>query len=358
MFSPLMRRFHAFLFLVLALAGAASIRAELIWTPGEGWRIEGGALSGLVGVDARNALELMNEARAAEENGSTRKALRSYKKVSREYPNSIYSPEAFYRTGHIRLKRREIYKAFESFQQIMTRYPNSDRFNEVLGEQYRIADALLNGARNYNWGWMPSFRSRERAITYFEWVVSNAPFSDYAPLALMNIARTHQRMNNTPYAIDALDRLINNYPQSLLAPDAYLELAKTHASLVDGPNYDQESTREAITYFEDFMILFPEDDGLPDAQRGLDEMRTVFAESKMVIADYYLKHRKNYQGARVFYNEAITAFPNSAVAERAREKLDQVNEISPPPAVLAEGETAPAPATPAPAPRKKFLGLF
>ena len=353
MFFLSMRRFSALLLLALFVALSAGTRAELVWTPGEGWRIEGGALSGLVGADARNALELMNKGRAAEEAGNLRTALRTYKKVTKNYPNSIYSPESFYRSAHIFLQRRQIYKAFESFQQIMTRYPNSDRFNEVLGEQYRIATRLMEGERNFHWGWLPSFRSRERAITYYEWVVANAPFSDYAPLALMSVAKLHRRLNNTPYAIDALDRLINNYSQSLLAPDAYLELAKTHASLVDGPAYDQESTREAITYFEDFMILFTEDEGLSEAQQGLDEMRTVFAESKMILADYYLKHRKNYKGARVFYNEAITDFPDSAVAQRAREKLDTIDahdaEVEQQKA--ANGGTEPAK-------RKKLLGIF
>ncbi len=348
-----MRRFSALSLFALFLALSAGIRAELVWTPGEGWSIEGGALSGLVGADARNALDVMNRARAAEEAGNTRSALRGYKRVTKNYPNSIYAPEANYRTAHVYLARRQLYKAFETFQQIMTRYPNSDRFNEVLGEQYRIATRLMEGERNYHWGWLPSLRSRERAIAYFEWVVANAPYSDYAPLALMNVAKLHRRLNNTAFAIDALDRLINNYGQSLLAPDAYLELAKTHASLVDGPNYDQESTREAITYFEDFMILFAEDEGLPEAQEGLDEVKTIFAESKMVLGNYYFKYRKNYKGARVFYNEAITAFPGSEVAERARARLDVIDAIEAEQEAVANGEPATAPTK-----RKKFLGLF
>ena len=218
-----MRRLSPLLSLLLFVLFVAPASAELTWTPGQGWKIEGGALSGLVGADARDALELMNKARAAEENGSKGSALRAYKKVFKKFPNSIYAPEAYYRTGHLRIAKRQYYKGFEAFQQIMTRYPNSDRFNEVLGEQYRIAQDLRNGKRNYHWGWLPSFRSKERSITYLEWVVANAPFSDYAPLALMTVAKTHQELDNTPYAIDALDRLINNYPQSLLAADAYLQ---------------------------------------------------------------------------------------------------------------------------------------
>jgi outer membrane protein assembly factor BamD len=115
----------------------------------------------------------------------------------------------------------------------------------------------------------------------------------------MNIARAHQKLGNTEKAIDALDRMINNYPQSLLAPDAYLKLAQTHASLVDGPYYDQGSTREAITYFTDFMLLFPSDTNVGAAEKGLDGMKTMLAESKMKMADFYFYKRDNFKAARV-----------------------------------------------------------
>ena len=130
---------------------------------------------------------------------------------------------------------------------------------------------------------------------------------------------------------------------------------------MEGPEYDQESTREAITYFEDFMILFPDDPGLAAAQHGLDQMRTVFAESKMILGDYQLKYRRDYQGSRVFFNEAITSFPDSAVAERARGKLDLIETRMAELGLtfdedgkLATDKEAP----PAPEKRKKLLGIF
>ncbi len=356
-----MRLPRVLLIVLLALAGSLTLSADLRWTPESGWIVEGSDLAGLAGQDVQRATELMNRARDLEERGRKGASLRIYKRVAKRFPNSIFAPESLYRQAQIRLSRREYYKAFEAFQSVMSLYPNYQRFDEVLGTQFQIAEDLMNGARNRYWGWLPSFRSRERAITYFEWVVANAPYSDYAPLALMNIARTHQRLNNTPYAIDALDRLINNYSQSLLAPDAYLSLAQTHASLVDGPAYDQESTREAITYFEDFMILFPDDPGLAEAQHGLDQMRTVFAESKMILGDYQLKHRRNFQAARVFYNEAITSFPDSDVAERARvqlgvieQRMDAAGLTFDEDGKLAVDENAPPP----PPKRKKLFGVF
>jgi outer membrane protein assembly factor BamD len=314
----------------------SAARADLVWTRETGWRVEGGALSGLAGAEGRNALEQMNKARADEESGSGRSAIRAYSSIAKRYPNSIYAPEALYRSAKIRLSRRDFAKAFEDFQQVLGRYPNTPRFNEITGEQYRIASALLDGARGRMlWGLLPGFTQRDKAIEFFETILVNAPYSDYAPLSLMNIARGHQRLGNTENAIDALDRMINNYAQSLLAPDAYLKLAQTHSSLVDGPYYDQGSTKESITYFTDFMLLFPSDTGVPAAEKGLDQMKTMLAESKMKMADFYFYKRSNFKAARVFYNEAITAYPESAIAGRAKARLAEVEaraaKVAPPP---------------------------
>lgn len=312
------------LLFVLGLSAGVA-RAELVWNPQTGWRVEGGVLAGISGPEARNALELMNKARAAEERGSNGTALSAYKKVTKKYPNSIYSAEALYRTAKIRLARKQYFDAFDAFHLVIVRYPNTKRFNEIIGEEYRIASALLDGARSrILWGTVPGLKNRGKAIEYFEAILSFAPYSDYAPLALMNVARGHLKQGDTEDAIDALDRMINNYPQSLLAPDAYLKLGQTHAQLVDGPAYDQGATKQALTYFEDFMILYPNDAGVPTAAKGLDAMKVMLAESKMKIGDFYFYKRSNYTAARVFYNEAITAYPDSAVATRAKQKLAEV----------------------------------
>jgi outer membrane protein assembly factor BamD len=339
------------LFSVCCLLTAIA-RADLVWNPQTGWSLEGGSLSGLAGTEGRNALDQMNRARTAEEGGSSRSAIKTYQSVAKRYPNSIYAPEALYRSARLRLSRKEFTKAFEDFQQVLGRYPNTRRFNEIIGEQYRIASALLDGARSRMLlGLLPGFTQRDKAIEYFETILANAPYSDYAPLSLMNVARGHQRLDNIPEAIDALDRMINNYSQTLLAPDAYLKLAQTHASLVDGPFYDQGSTKEAITYFTDFMLLFPSDTNINAAEKGLDGMKTMLAESKMRMADFYFYKRSNYKAARVFYNEAITAYPESAIAQRAKSRLAEVE-------AKANNQPAPAPLPGAEPTAKKKRFLF
>jgi outer membrane protein assembly factor BamD len=304
----------------LGVAGSAA-RADLVWNPQTGWSIQGGALTGLVGADGPTALNQMNAARREEDAGRLLKAIHAYTRITKKYGSSIYAAEAYYRIGHLRLDRKQYYKAFEAFQVEIARYPNESRFNELIGEEYRIASFLLDGGRNHIWGLIPGPRSRERALTYLAAVALNAPYSDYAPLALMALARGEEQLRNTDDAIDALDQMVNTYQQSVLVPSAYLELARAHASLVQGAYYDQAETREAITYYEDFMILFPGDPNIGKAAQGLDAMKKILADSKIKIGDFYFFKRDNYTAARVFYNEAITAYPDSEAANQAKKKL-------------------------------------
>jgi outer membrane protein assembly factor BamD len=108
-----------------ALAVAPVARADLVWTPQTGWRIEGGALSFLGEEENQKAVDLMNRAREAEEKGHERTAIRNYNRVTKRYPRSIYAPEAFYRMGLLRLERKEFSRAFEAFDPVIRRYPTT-----------------------------------------------------------------------------------------------------------------------------------------------------------------------------------------------------------------------------------------
>jgi outer membrane protein assembly factor BamD len=328
----------------LALGATPRLAADLAWAPGTGWQLEGGVLSGLAGPQGRTALELMNKARRYEEEGSFHAAISAYQKVGAKYQGSVYAPEALFRAGKLLERRHELYNAFQVYQVMLRRYPNTKRFNDIIGELYRISSDLLNGKRNWFWGWFPGPTNRLRGIEYFQIIVLDAPYSDYAPLALMDSARGLQNEKDTENAIDALDRLVNTYPQSVLAPVAYLKLGDLYASLTQGPQYDQASTKQAMTYYEDYMILYPGDSSIRQAANGVDRMKTILANSKIYIGDFYFYKRLNFTAAKIFYNEAITSYPDSGPANVAKRRLSALE------AKMAKMSVAPAP--------KKRFGLF
>lgn len=318
MTSPM--AFRTLLILFAFLLGASSVSAQ--W-----WNPFVTRPSRLAPTEqTERSAELFREALLDVERGRNRSAERKFRHIFRRYPLSDYSAQSLHTYGRLTFQRRQWRKSFEAFQTLLSRHPEFPRFNEVIAYQFDIALALAEGT-GVRWLGIIPYRAFNRSVAYFEVVVRNAPFSDFAPLALMNVARIHERRGNIPEAIDALDRLINNYPSSLLASDAYLALAETFSELVSGPLYDQGATREAMSYFQDFLILFPQDEGVARAEEGLEAMREIYARSRLVIGKYYFRHRNWYRAAEIFFNETITIAPLSEPARQARLYLERIEEF-------------------------------
>ncbi len=274
------------------------------------------------------ALEFLEKGKAAEEAGKYKLALKTYQTLFKKYANSYFSPEALYRTAKIRTEQKKWKKAYETFNTIVVYYPKYEKFNDILQEQFDIATTLATKKTTRFLGIIP-FYNYDSAIKYFEVLVANAPYSDYAPLSLFQVGLIHKKRGFEIQAIDAFDRLVNNYPTSMLAPDAYRELAETFTGLVDGPKYDQGATRLAISNYEDVLVLFPDDIQVEKAEAGLQEMEDIYARSKLEMGEFYYKKRKNYLAARVFFNESITVAPNSVSAGKARDYLAAMPEPEP-----------------------------
>jgi outer membrane protein assembly factor BamD len=324
-----MRKFKQIVLVGIVALAFGSLKAELEWNPVNGWEYKGDLTKVFIGDpdEFEDIRDMMNTAREAQERGKHKKAIKMYRRVWDRHPGSIFAPEALYQTALTEYDRRSYRRGFNALTTIILGYPDYEKYTEVIRRQFSIATDLYAGKRaRYFWGLLPGFKGYDRAIVMYETMVSNAPFSDYAPMALMKAAELHIQLNNDIYALDSLDRLINNYPDSMLTGDAYLMLAQTFSRLVDGPEYDQGATREAISYYEDFLILFPNHPKVKEGEEGLEKMKSVEAQSQLVKGDFYFYKWKDYRAAKVFYNEAITTAPESPEAEKAQKKIDVIDE--------------------------------
>lgn len=325
----MLRLFNVILLLTLpALYTQLAAYPGVEWNQEEArWRLLGDVPKSLEQPGSEpheTAANLMAEARVAQNKGNQWTALGLYDDVIDDYPNTVFAPEAHYQRGVIYTERHQFKSATEEFNAIIRRYPEYPNFNQVISAQYKIGEMIQDGARPYYWGVIPGFREYQQGIDAYESVVKSAPFSEFAPLALMNIAVVANKEDKQEEAIDALDRLINNYPGSLLTSDAYLSLAQTYASLVQGPAYDQEATRKALSYYSDYLLLFPNADSTYEAEAGLYYMRETLANSKFRLGEFYYLYRNNPRAAVTFYNEAITVDPKSSVAQEARKQIDKI----------------------------------
>lgn len=308
--------------LTFLLISAGTLSAQLNpldWFGNDDEELE--ALDIASSAEESEATVMLETGKAKLANGNAGSANRRFKKMIKKYPNAQATGEARFLRGQILMSNGKWVQAFDNFQELIAEHAAYENFDNVIGAQFECATALMEGARGSILWVIPGFKQYDKAINQFEQIVRNAPYNDYAPLALMNIAIVAEQEEDPEIAIDALDRLINYYPQSMLAPDAYYNMAETYSNLVKGAEYDQGSTRQAISYYEDFLILFPQSSYLGEVEANLESMENLLASSRLTLGDFYYIYRGNNTAALVFYNETITIAPESESAAEARQRI-------------------------------------
>lgn len=321
--------------LLLILNSGYILKADLTWKSVRGFGVEGGLLELLFkrrNKPAVDAIELMNLATEAQKTKNFRKARSYYKTIYKQYPNSLFAPEAFYQTAQTYLEQKRIGKAFEFFKKTVSRYADYEKFDLVLSKKFEIAGLLKNGARlRLFWGILPGFKSPKKAIEYYEHIVKTAPFSQYAPASLLSIAEIAQESSDHEVAISALNRLINNYPKNKLGAEAYIQIARIYKNLVTRPDYDTSSSQKSLEYFEDYQLQFPNDAHVIEAQKSIEEIKELQSKSRFDMGEYYYIIKRDDKAATILFNQAITVAPDSLTAKKAKERIKQIrNKVSRP----------------------------
>jgi outer membrane protein assembly factor BamD len=275
--------------------------------------------------------QLLSDAQQKIQAGDGYEAIDDYEAIWEKYPYSKEAPQALHRAAKIRLENKQFADAFACYDKILSRYPSYPQFDAVVRDEFEMASSLMSGERPKYFGVIPGFRSDSQMIEYFEGIVKKAPFTAYAPLALMNIALIHEQNKDYTDSIQSLERLINEYPKSSLLPEAYLKVGEMYTNLVQGPYYDQGATKSAIAAYQDFLNLFPSHPEAKRAEKGRADMKNLLASSKLIMGNLYRDRFQNNKAAIVCYNEAIEASPYSESSEQARAKLAEIQSGIPSP---------------------------
>ena len=122
------------------------------------------------------------------EAGKLSAAKRTFKKIIKKYPTSSSTAEALTLRARVNMSKELWGKGFDDLQKVITDHANYEHFDRVIADQFDCATALMEGARGRILWVFPGFKQYGTSAKQFEQIVQNAPYSDYAPLALMNIA--------------------------------------------------------------------------------------------------------------------------------------------------------------------------
>jgi outer membrane protein assembly factor BamD len=238
------------------------------------------------------------------------------------WPQSDYAPRAAYLVGRCLEVERKDEAAFNSYQKIITQYPKSGQFNEVLWRQYEIANRFLGGEWFKLWNLIPLYPSMDETAKLYDKIVANGPYSEVAPHAQLRIGTAREKQKNYAEAVKAYETAADRYhDQPAIAADAMYRAGVAWEKQADTAEYDQGAAAQAIAAYTDFITFYPDDKRVAEAQKSVVKLKAEQVRGSFEIARFYEKGHK-WAGAVVYYNDVLQLDANSPLAAQARQRIE------------------------------------
>ncbi|MCQ9208795.1 MAG: outer membrane protein assembly factor BamD [Omnitrophica bacterium] len=315
------RKFVSFLVALLILISYSGVcPAYWIWTP------EAGKFINPKYAVKETPQKQFDWARGFFESEDYKRAIIEFEKLIRNYPLSKLASLAQFHIGLCYENKGKYYKAFEEYQLVIDKYPYTEKVEEIVEREYRIANLFYTGQKAKLFG-VAMLPAKDKAIEIFAKVVENSPYGKYADIAQYKLGQCYIDMKDYINAALAFKKIIESYPKSPLVDDAKYQIAMCAASSTSGPEYNEEDTDKAINEFKDFVKRYPDSQMEKEARHFIDTLESQKAEKSFNIAQFYEK-RGSLKSAVIYYEEVLEEYPQSEWAAKAMERLQIIAKQS------------------------------
>lgn len=283
-----------------------------IWTPKTGKWINPKNLP------KDNPQEQLAYAKSFYEDNKYEEAKREFRKLLKAYPKSAEAAESQYYLGLTCEQQGILYEAYQAYQMMIDKYPFSERIQEVIEREYKIAEKFMAGEKRKAFG--ITLPVDNPAIEIFGKVVENSTYGPLAPKAQYKLGLVLKALLRYYEAEEEFNKVISRYPDSEWSDAAKFQIASCRASLSKGAAYDQGSAQEAKEKFAAFVKEHPDAVLSLDAEKNIGQIREKEAEANYNIACFYEKQLA-LNAAKIYYNDIINNYAESPWAIQAAAKL-------------------------------------
>lgn len=254
-----------------------------------------------------------------------KEAIQELRKLISHYPRAREAADAQYHIGACWEQMDNPQEAFKSYQEVVDKYPFSERSAEIVQKQYDIAVKLLEG-RDKRGVFAQTFSSTDyTAIDIFKAVIKNAPYGNLAAPARYKIGLYFLENGLYQEARDEFEKVMNDYPESEWARAAKYQIAVSDSKRSTDAQYDQKITQAAVKEFKEFVEHYPDAELSKQAKEQIQGLRDKEAESNFHIAQFYEKNKK-YESAKIYYQRIVDEFQNSRWTAQALNKIRELSQ--------------------------------
>lgn len=197
-------------------------------------------------------------------------------------------------------------------------------FEESLYYKFQIAEKFREGAKKHIIKWEKSpqwLPAREDALKIYDEVINTLPYHELAAKAMFGKAKIHAYFEEFRQGIETLQVLIRRFPGHELSAESYLEIGRIYLQQCKAQSLDPDLLDSVEVNLRKFRKAFPGEERWPEAEKTLNDMKEVFAESLYETARFYERTKKP-GAAIIYYSKVVSKFPETKSAEKSSKRLE------------------------------------
>ena len=140
------------------------------------------------------------------------------------------------------------------------------------------------------------------AVSYFQEVERQHPYSEWARRSIMMTAFAHYQANQYADAISDSERFINLYPGNPQVGYAYYLKAICYFEQIVDVGRDQAATEQALATLREVIQRFPNSEYAKDARLKIDMVNDQLAGKEMAVGRWYLRQGQTLAAIGRFRN--------------------------------------------------------
>ncbi len=286
----------------------------------------------------------LNKALDYERQGKAGKALDAHKGIVRSYPLTTAAAMSQFKVGELYRAEGKSSKAFDAYQKFIDNYKNSSAFDQAIQSQFEIAQAGQAGEiKQKTFAIIPRKVQSSELLEWYQNIIDNAPYSDYAPLSQFAIAEIYQEQEKPSLAIRTYQAFVDKYPRHEKSPEAQYRIGAIGKKAIDDGSQDVANLRSARGAMEDVIVAYENSARAEEARATIQQFDRVEAAKFYEVAKFYEKQKK-YRSAAIYYQKVLSV-PESEHFADAQTRLDAVVAKAPNVAEVTPPPTSPAAAS-------------
>lgn len=274
-------------------------------------------------------------------------AAEEYAKAADRSTNGSLKQDAMFMLAESYFFEDRYIKARDAYNALVAKYPSTHYMDTLIDREWKIARYWEQYEEHSpDWFMTPNFidRSRPRldtighAIKTYDNIRLNDPTGPRADDAIMATANIYFRQGKFDDADYHYTLLRHEYPRSEFQFEAHLLGLQAKMRKYQGADYDGTPLEEAKDLVKQLRVQFAGQLSPEEKER----LRVVSAQLNQEIAsrDFrmakYYDGTKHYGSAKVYYAEVVKKYPNTDMAQEARDRIAQISgEPDDPPKRLA-----------------------